>query len=507
MALKWFDLGLLPVSPGDGPGVASFKDRLRLAGRWNVLDKEAFPQRTTNELHSARYPHIRADWRSDGLANWEGGHMFGLVPHADGMLYKLLGDCQRGHTQMSVWLSHDGVAYKRAHKHLKIGKRILAMTGSIGTDLYIMGGQRAALFQSAGERYQHHRDAFYAPSGGRHWSQAAPDLPFLPGGMISGPVPTIDGFMWIAGGGVEDLPGLIGSYSNKVWKWAGIGYVPVLMDDDPPWPPRRYQATAPVAGGLLVVAGVDEEDENLADSWWRQIVDGEFVGEWLSLGPACAASHAVGLATHNGAAFRLLGNHMISDYSVLVEELAALGSSVALEKFGPAGDMTLSAIGGDSTYTATRTAGANTYGRGICSTAPLDGDFAFEIEPLTPTTSFNLYAGTMATKPVETTYFTGFQRTLQVSFGPLPDSGDPLDPDPKARLDFWDGGTTETAPWQDKLYGIRTGSTLHIYSGTNLSVAVGCGAMFEGDIGNGWVYFGAMFRRPGDSAKLRVVEL
>jgi len=293
----------------DGAGLVWFRDRLWLLGGWfNPTVPEWNDQYTTNEVWVS--DDLGASWTlvlghdpnppSTGPgARWTPRHTVGwltLTVAGTPYMYVVGGDYLA--VTGDVWRSTDGIEWELVTDAAPWNGRMLQMVGTLGADLYVMGGQLD--LADAGTALS---DVWRSRDGGLHWERLA-DGPWAARGMAYNPIEH-DGKLWLIGGGTYKHSGLRDFY-NDVWSFDGTTWTQVLADGSAPWLGREYHNTFSYAGELWVASGYGEDAVNHNDMWHS--VDGV---HWSEVPPvAFAPGHADGIAVAPFGVFHASGNAM-----------------------------------------------------------------------------------------------------------------------------------------------------------------------------------------------------
>ncbi len=196
----------------------------------------------------------------------------------DGYFYLIGGDVQGPHSE--VWRTSlyyrnkrkyptpsppfdepdygDGTKWERMTDfiHEDWGDRVFSMAGSIGTTLYLMGGQTYLGYASVDAA---RNDVYKSEDGGRTWvkifgalgTESKPEPPWSPRGMVYG-MPVIGGKLYLVGGGIYDV--IPPHYYDGVYSLDGVTeeWTEERADTSPAdpdrWPTGRFGTSEEKSG-------------------------------------------------------------------------------------------------------------------------------------------------------------------------------------------------------------------------------------------------------------------
>ena len=298
-------------APRDGAGALTFQDRMWLIGGWNPDDKVNFPRVCTNDVWCSRdgaewqlkKPNTFLDGPFDPALDWAGRHTAGYAVFRD-RLWIVGGDVIQGNYQNDVWVSEDGLAWRRVTADAPWGPRVLHYTFVLNDRLYILGGQTLPQFADAPERF--YRDVWSTDDGVTWIKAEGPEPGWAVRGMIGGSA-VHGGFVWLLGGGIYDTPDHPDrTFYNDVWR-SPDGVHWECVAEQTPWAPRQYHEVAVFDGHLWVMEGYYNANRN--DVWystdgaiWHEIPD----TPWKP-------RHAASIFVFDDALWMVTGNNMESD--------------------------------------------------------------------------------------------------------------------------------------------------------------------------------------------------
>lgn len=515
MTYVWRNLPDADFDPCDGLGLISFQGRLRKYAGWNDRDPVNFPGKTINSIHSVDFPHLRP-WQLDrGEANFERSHNFALHK-VYGRLVKVGGDTQQGHYQPHVHDSPDGDNFRELDLNAPIGERAIFLSIAIDDKVFVFNGQTLpfqadadAIAYTDGYVYDH------ALRTGSHrgWGQVEHNLPACGATDLV----ELNGYVYCFGGGTIGMASNNGSeteipdtFSNAIYRtpdmhgytltldgegnltgppidWELVGYMPIT--------PRRYLNCAKwEAENAIVILGGADANGNTDDCLLT--TDPTDAEAWQNIPFPGTPTHACGLAPHNGGIYKAAGNNFEPDVWLLAKVQDDLPDSLPLETFGP--NVSISPLNTDGTYTVSRTGGGQAPGIGARSVDSIEGDYLWEIEPIDPDETFNIYVGVAGALPLPSSYYTSFSTMAQ-----------PMSILDNA-LDFWQGGDYvegSRRTWAGRVYAERIDGIVRFYSGSDWTLAKGAGPIFEIEDDTDPSWFGAMLRTPTASVKARFISL
>ncbi len=204
-------------------------------------------------------------------------YMFGSDPFCGPLGYYAAGN---GPGTADIW-SFDGAGFTLLTDSAPWGPRVNHFLGKVGTKVYVMGGQTDINDDATALNDVWVCD-MALPYSDSNWTQLA-NAGWTPRGLICGPMPVIDGEMYVGGGGVYGVGGVppagAQSHNNDVWKFnpTTLVWTEVSADGVAPWGRRRYHSFHAWKERLWVVNGVDEADLNIADIWnakdgdWKEV--------------------------------------------------------------------------------------------------------------------------------------------------------------------------------------------------------------------------------------------
>lgn len=303
-------IGSFPTSPDDwyprdgSQIVALSSGRLLSIGGWSPYDPWG-GDRTTNEVWASDdqgvtwfllLPHDPSPPSSGPGARFPRGHTVGVstlgghavVVGTDGLSPPYLGE---------VWVeSDDGATWTRVSETAPSLGRSLHMLGTLGDDLYLMGGQTSLNDESTSIA-----DVWRSSDGGVSWTELDPP-PWAGRGMVYRPVEHHGQLFVVAGGRYDDTDLVV---FNGVYSFDGTDWTTVLADGHTQWEAATYVALASSGDRLWLINGYTT-DEDLA----RVLVSDDDGVTWSTLpgGAGGYPSHADAVLGRPGEVLRVSGN-------------------------------------------------------------------------------------------------------------------------------------------------------------------------------------------------------
>ena len=192
-------------APRDGAGGLVFGGRMWLLGGWNWDDPVNFPRHTNSEVWAS------ADGQEWELvtkaAPWEGRHCAGYVVHGQ-KLWVVGGDANQGHYQNDVWCSSDGKDWECACADVPWRGRIAHITVAHAGAIYVIGGQNfpgwKGSFGKLPDEPQRYYSDVWRSVDGRSWERILDNAPWAPRGYVGGAGSTMNGRIYLVGGGTYE---------------------------------------------------------------------------------------------------------------------------------------------------------------------------------------------------------------------------------------------------------------------------------------------------------------
>ncbi len=179
-----------------------------------------------------------------GVAGWNGT---AVVIGTDPMTPPYLGE---------VWHASDnGATWTLVGNDAPSEGRSLFMLGTLGSDLYLMGGQENIYTPDTGIA-----DLWRSSDGGVTWEEA-PTPPWDARGMVYRPVEA-DGKLYIVGGGLYGDPTVV--TFNGVYTFDGTDWETVLDDGHTQFEATQYNALTALNGRLWLFNGVTDASVELS---------------------------------------------------------------------------------------------------------------------------------------------------------------------------------------------------------------------------------------------------
>jgi hypothetical protein len=164
-----------------------------------------------------------------------------------------------------VWSSPNGVDWTCVTATAAWGPRVNQMVGVLGSTMYVMGGQRDCTDDSTALS-----DVWSSSDGGATWTQLA-DAPWTARGLVGNVLPTLNGKMYVAGGGVYGLGGTpppgAEIYNNDVWSFDGSSWLEVSAPGAAAFSPRRYHSLLAMDSRLWLINGFTDAASNSKEVW------------------------------------------------------------------------------------------------------------------------------------------------------------------------------------------------------------------------------------------------
>lgn len=198
----------------------------------------------------------------------------------------------------------------------------LYMYGTIGTTIYVIGGQVSINDGAASKK------AYKSIDGGATWTEIGTDIvPADVWGQQLGPLPELNGKLWICGSGRYDS--VVNDFSNGVFSFDGTTFTEVLADGHAQFTPTRYHSAVTYKGKLWRVNGTSWDGVTL-DSDTRAAhysADGVTWTEWTDSIPWPETHAQAAVATSDG--IYLTAGFQSASLYVIREHTGALVSSWA----------------------------------------------------------------------------------------------------------------------------------------------------------------------------------
>lgn len=218
----------------------------------------------------------------------------------------------------------------------------LFTVGSLGGNLYVMGGQADLADQGTCTA-----DVYRSTDDGVTWSlvTAAPGWTARSGIASPGALPVFDGKLWLVSGGRYDPDGDLRTYYNDVWSYDGTTWTEVLADGHGQFTGRQYHSVLAFDGKLWIINGYDITNVNngLAEAIYS--ADGATWTTTAALGIEWYPTHA------QGACVTLDGSQMIMNQGIANESIyrlrAVTGTLLSAWADQGSGGLTLSQATGD----------------------------------------------------------------------------------------------------------------------------------------------------------------
>jgi hypothetical protein len=220
-----------------------------------------------------------------GVATWRGQ---ALVVGSDCNLPPYLGEVWRESLDGTTWTLVSTIAPTTG--------RCLAMTGSLGDDIYVFGGQTSIYDEATAIA-----DTWRSTDGGVTWTPLD-EPPWSGRGMVYRPV-EVEGRLVVVGGGRYDDTEPVAF--NGVYAFDGETWTEVLPDGHGQWQPSYYNALAALDGRLWLLdgfTGIEELQRALFSD------DGGTTWSEFPGGSGGRASHADAVVALPDAVLRVSGN-------------------------------------------------------------------------------------------------------------------------------------------------------------------------------------------------------
>ncbi len=277
--------------------------RVLAIGGWSPYDP--WGSRTTNEVWasddlgvtwSLLLPHDPNAPRSGAGARFAPGHTVGVTTW-QGHAVVIGTDPNQPPYTGDVWHeSDDGATWTLVSEEAPTAGRCLFMAGTLGDDLYVMGGQVNIYLEETALA-----DVWRSTDGGVTWTEL--DAPPWEGrGMVYRPVEHA-GKLYIVGGGRYDDTATV-AY-NGVYAFDGDTWTTVLPDGHAQWAPSYYNALAASQGRLWLFNGFTGTEE-LNRALYSD--DGGVTWSTLPGGSGGNTSHADAVVAADDVVLRISGN-------------------------------------------------------------------------------------------------------------------------------------------------------------------------------------------------------
>ena len=299
-------IGAMPDSwyPRDGAQMVQLDSgRVLYIGGWSPYDP--WGSRTTNEVWASDdrgvtwtllLPHDPDAPRSGPGARFAPGHTVGVTTW-QGRAVVIGTDPNQPPYTGDVWQeSDDGATWTLVSDDAPTAGRCLFMVGSLGDDLYVMGGQVNIYMQETAIA-----DVWRSSDGGVTWTELdAP--PWAGRGMVYRPVEH-DGQLYIVGGGRYDDVDVV-AY-NGVYAFDGEVWTTVLADGHAQWTATYYNALAASQGRLWLFNGFTGTEELS-----RALYSDDDGATWSTLpgGSGGVPSHADAVVAADDVVLRVSGS-------------------------------------------------------------------------------------------------------------------------------------------------------------------------------------------------------
>jgi hypothetical protein len=145
-----------------------------------------------------------------------------------------------GGANQDVWRTSDGENWTKVGTSAPTDNRLRGMCGTLGDDIYIMGGDVDNVPSS---------DVWRSTNGGVSWTQLD-DAPWDPRGMVYSPVQHA-GKLFVVGGAIFD-PAV---QYNDVWSFDGSTWTEVLADGHEQFEPASFHQVVSLFGRLWIIGG------------------------------------------------------------------------------------------------------------------------------------------------------------------------------------------------------------------------------------------------------------
>ncbi len=299
-------LGAMPEAwhPRDGAQMVQLASgRVLLVGGWSPYDP--WGDRTTNEVWAS--DDLGVTWtlllahdpdapKSGAGARFPPGHTIG-VTRWQGHAVVIGTDPNQPPYLGEVWHeSDDGATWTLVSTDAPTAGRCLFMVGTLGDDLYVLGGQENEYLEETGLA-----DAWRSSDGGVTWTELMPP-PWEARGMVYRPVEHA-GRLYVVGGGRYDDTDPV-AY-NGVYAFDGEVWTTVLPDGHAQWEATYYNALASSGGRLWLLNGFTGTEELS-----RALVSDDDGATWFTLpgGSGGGASHADAVVAADDVVLRVSGN-------------------------------------------------------------------------------------------------------------------------------------------------------------------------------------------------------
>lgn len=296
--------------PRDGAQMVQLgSGRILFIGGWSPYDpwgrEDGVGDRQTNEIWSSDdggltwqllLAHDPAPPSSGAGARFAPGHTVGVTLH-QGNAIVIGTDCNLPPYLGQVWRESDnGETWTLVSTEAPTEGRCLFMTGTLGEDLYVMGGQTSIYDEATAIA-----DVWRSPDGGVTWEElGAPPWPAR--GMVYRPVEQ-DGKLVIVGGGRYDDTEPVAF--NGVFAFDGTTWTTLLADGHTQWEATYYNAAAALNGRIWLFNGFTGTEE-----LQRALHSDDGGATWMEFpgGSGGDASHADAVAATTGGVLRISGN-------------------------------------------------------------------------------------------------------------------------------------------------------------------------------------------------------
>lgn len=191
----------------------------------------------------------------------------------------------------------------------------LFAVGSLGGNLYVMGGQTDLSDQGTCTA-----DVYRSTDNGVTWSlvTSAPGWTARSGIASPGALPVFDGKLWIVSGGRYDPDGDARTYYNDVWSYDGTTWTEELANGHGQFTGRQYHSVVVFDGKLWIINGYDVANVNNGLAQAIFSADGATWTSTAALGIQWYPTHA------QGATVTLDGSQVIMNQGIANESIYRL---------------------------------------------------------------------------------------------------------------------------------------------------------------------------------------
>jgi hypothetical protein len=293
--------------PMDGAAIMFLGDTAYLMGGWygDIANTDWTGGSTTNLVYRSTdfgvtWNKIRDHNLTPDATHFTPRHTFAHCVHRVGStdyMYLLCGDFDIADSD--VRRSSDGVTWTKVNSVAPGYNGVsLAAAGSLGGNLYVVGG--ATALNAAG----HKREVWRSTDNGVTWTSLG-NAPWAIRSTVDRLV-SFDGKLWLIGGGIYDDT-LGRTYYNDVWSFDGTTWTQVLENGHSQWAGRMYANTFAFDGWLYVSRGSNASG-NLAET--HRSRDGK---KWFKVAIELPASHADAVGVHSSGVMIGPGNGSLTN--------------------------------------------------------------------------------------------------------------------------------------------------------------------------------------------------